>query len=331
MNVANFGGLSAALRYYEFELDSLDAIGSNSFGVASTDWPLFKIGGKRPLENIAAIKIIEAQIPFSWYSFNTSNNTFVVKEIGNGGTQNRTITLPVGNFTMSDFLVVLAAALNVGSPLWLYTATYDSTVQKITIWNNALADTGSFSIYMGYLNGMVLVPGTNNNTPAQLMGFNDGNNPTTGYLAGSLPALGNYGNYVTGPDASSITGPNYLYVNSLKIGNLTNLYLPQGASNLGGGNAGPQMAKVPVNSQPGAVNYWSDPAAFMFFDLENLPSLTEVDFYLTIGNTSGQDPLVLNGQPFSLKLAILTHQLNRNDLGGGLAHNDRVVKRLRPQ
>ena len=61
------------------------------------------------------------------------------------------------------------------------------------------------------------------------------------------------------PNVIQATGPNYIYVNSSKVGQITNLYLPQGAFNLGGGNAGPQMAKIPVMVQPGGITYWQDP------------------------------------------------------------------------
>jgi hypothetical protein len=59
-------GLSDSLQYYEYELDSLDATSAFTSGVASTDWPMFLLGGKTPLTNIAAFKILEVQIPFSW-------------------------------------------------------------------------------------------------------------------------------------------------------------------------------------------------------------------------------------------------------------------------
>ena len=60
-------------RYIEFEFDSLDAQTSINATVASTDWPLFRL--PRPLSNIAAMKILEVQIPFSYYVIDTKNNT----------------------------------------------------------------------------------------------------------------------------------------------------------------------------------------------------------------------------------------------------------------
>jgi hypothetical protein len=60
--LSGFGGFSPSYKYYEFELDSLDCVSGNSSVTAKTNWPLFKIGGKRPLQNIAAIKILEVQV-----------------------------------------------------------------------------------------------------------------------------------------------------------------------------------------------------------------------------------------------------------------------------
>jgi hypothetical protein len=132
------------------------------------------------------------------------------------------------------------------------------------------------------------------------------------------------------PNVILISGPNYVYVNSNALGNLTNMYLPQGAVNLGGGNSGPQMAKIPISCNSGEISYWQDPDPQKWFDVENLNILNQVDFYLSLGNTTGQIPLKLNGVSFSLKLAVLVNTFTHNDLGGGLAHQDRVIKRVRP-
>ena len=99
---------------------------------------------------------------------------------------------------------------------------------------------------------------------------------------------------------------------------------------LNGGYAGPQMAKIPVNVGSGSVIFWQDPDPQKWFDVENLPILNQLDFYLTLGNTTTQIPLQLNGLSFSLKLGVLQNQFVHNDLGGGLQHQERVVKRMRP-
>ena len=137
----------------------------------------------------------------------------------------------------------------------------------------------------------------------------------------------NTGNLLIAPNAALVTGPNYLYVNSSKLGQLCNLYLPKGAFNLGGGNTGPQMAKIPVNVLPGGVIYWQDPDPQKWFDVENLQQLDQIDFYLTLGNTTTQIPLQLNGLSFSLKLGVLLNKRDHEDVQG---LPTRVVKRMRP-
>lgn len=309
----NFG---PGVKYYEFELDSLDADQAAVNGVSAIDWPLFQIGGKKPLENIVAIKILEVQIPFTWYVFNSTNNQFVYQDNLVGPF---TITFPIGNYTATQVTVILAGLLNAVQATWTYTVTYDSALQKFTIWNNVANAANAFALTFGASSDKV-----GNTNPALLLGYNPGVNTSNGYLGAGT----NFGVFLTAPNVMSVTGPNYLYINSTKVGNLTDIYLPRGAANLGGGNAGPQMAKVPINVQPGGVIYWSDPNPDRWFDLENLSSLTEIDFYLSLGNTSNQTPLQLNGQPFSVKLGLLMNDFSNNTYSSGPQSNDRVRSRV---
>jgi len=309
----DFGGLSDTFKYYEFELDALDFSTAYTNQHDFLDWPLFQIGGKRPLQNIAAIKILEVQIPFSFYTYNLDNNTFLLNEVGHPGL---VVTIPGGNYTVTEFLPVLKAALDAASALGhTYTVANTSTLQKLTISNGSGAVTSPFTFSFGTSSD------TANSNPRTFLGFNRGTSDSSFYLGGAY-------DYLNSPNVYSITGPNYLYINSDKIGNLTNLFLPRGAYNLGYGNAGPQMAKIPITVQPGGVIYWSDPDPGKWFDLENLPSLTEIDFYLTMGNTS--NVVRMNGQSFSLKLGILEKECSSTqDLQG--TPSNRVTKRIRYQ
>jgi len=306
--------LNDSLRYYEFELDSLDASNSNSLGVASTDWPVFLLGGKQPLTNIAAIKILEVQIPFSWYVFcaeNTQQNANGTQWTLNetGGVTNAYPAIAIGNYAGGTALAsALQTALNAVSSN--YVVTYTAQTQKLTFTTTKSGVT-AFSFSFGASTN------SGNTNPRLFMGFPGGTTSSSGLTLES-------------PNATLAGGPSYLYVNSSRLGPLTSLYLPQGAFNLGGGNAGPQIAKIPVSVNPGSFINWQDPDPQKWFDLENLPLLNQVDFYLTLGNTTTQVPLRLNGLSFSLKLGIVTNEFNHNDLSGGLAHNDRVVKRMRP-
>jgi hypothetical protein len=52
----------------------------------------------------------------------------------------------------------------------------------------------------------------------------------------------------------------------------------------------------------------------------------QLDFYLTLGNTSSQIPLKLNGQSFSLKLGVLENRLEKNDLMSNTYGNKRLKR-----
>lgn len=306
----NYGyGLSDSLKYYEVELDSLDASGTGGAAAVSTDWPLYFVGGKTPLTDIAAIKILEVQIPFSYYIFNDENtdnastNTarWTVTETG-GATVFPKVA--VGNYAGGDtFATALQTALNAVSTG--YTVTYSAVTQKLTFTTSKVGVT-AFSFTFG------LATNSGNKNIRLFAGFPGGTTSSTGLT-------------LVSPNVVLVSGPNYLYVNSLAIGNLTNLYLPQGAVNLGGGNGGPQLAKIPVNASSGEVIFWQDPDPQKWFDLENLAVLNQIDFFLTLGNLTSQIPLKLNGLSFSLKLGVLAN----NDIHTNTSSAERIYKRIR--
>jgi hypothetical protein len=300
----NFG-LNDSLKYYEFEIDSLDNSGCLKAGESATDWPVFLLGGKTVLSNIAAVKIIEAQIPFSWYVFNSGNNSFYLYEEGDYVTF-AVVTLPIGNFTTAQMVTNLKTALDAATMNALtYTVTYDATTLKFTFVNTGASP---FAFSFGAADN------SGNINPRLYIGF------PGGFTYSTVQTM-------VAPNAALVSGPNYVYVNSQKIGQLCNMYLPQGATNLGGGNSGPQMAKIPVNVQSGGIIYWQEPDPQKWFDFENLTQLDRLDFYLTLGNTTTQNPLRLNGLGFSLKLGVLVNMMDHSSLSGG--NIDRVVKRIK--
>jgi hypothetical protein len=242
---------------------------------------------------------------------------FLLNETGQSPVE---VTIPVGNYTITEMELELAAQLTAESlDLFTYTVKYNTITQKITVFNNEVL-TDPFAFTFG------TTADTGELSPAMPLGFPVGATLTSGFQAG-VDADGNRGDFVVSPNAIMLTGPNYLYVNSRKLGSLVDLYLPQGARNLGNGNAGPQIAKIPVDKQPGDVMYYKDPDTMKWFDMENLPQLTELDFYLTLGNTS--QVMDFNGQPFSLKLGIIENLLTKTEISQGSGHMGHVVKRLR--
>lgn len=302
-------GLNDSLQYFEFSFDSLDTFQSPSSNVSTRDWPLFLLN--RPLTNVAAIKVLEVQIPFTYYVFNETNNTFTLTE-NSGATV--TITIPIGNYSSTSMTAVLSTAMTSVSPNGrTYTVTYAGA-------SSTQPNTGKFIISSSSATTFTLNFGTTegDKDPSLWLGFNPGANISS--ASGVLVA----------PNVASITGPNYLYLNSRKVGQLCNMFLPAGADKLGNGTNGPQMAKIPVNVQPNGVIFWQDPDPEKWFDLENFINFASVDFYFTMGNTSAQLPLQFNGQPFSIKLGILVNRKSHSSTLSGLAHQNRVINRISP-
>lgn len=273
--------------YMELFLDSYDASLAYVNSYYYSDWPLFQF--QTDIANIAAFKVIEAQIPFSWYVINSSNNRFLLTE----GASTATVTLPVGNYNSSTLTTALQTALILASPL---AKTYAVTFSG----QNSVPNTGKFTIVSADASVYSLTFGDAEDlgvtNPRFYLGFAEGVSTSSG--AGVL----------TGQNAANISGPNYLYINSRSLGTLFKTVLPVGADALGQGSIGPQIAKVPINVQPGGVIYWSDPVPQKWFLLENYPLLTQMDLYITIGNNDTPIATSLNGISFSVKIGLLLNK-----------------------
>lgn len=107
------------------------------------------------------------------------------------------------------------------------------------------------------------------------MGFNPAANVSQTFSAVAVP---NSGNSIVSPNIINMTGPNYLYINSTRIGGQVDLYLPLGAA-ASDGSAGPQMAKVPVTCEPGGTIYWSDPDVNKWFNMHDLNALNGMELH----------------------------------------------------
>lgn len=299
MSGGNNFGLNDTYKYMEFQLDSWDASAGSSALYSSADWPIFYMGGTPPA-NVVALKIIEVQIPYSWYSINSKNNTFQLTVTGHAAV---TVTITPGNYTSATLAAELKTRMDAVAPGGhIFTVTYASATQKFTF---TISGAGTFTVTFGnYVN-----------SPAMFLGFRPSE---------TFPAIA--ANSVTAPNAALISGPNYLYVNSRRYGQISNLFLPQGA--IGGGVEGPQMAKIPINVGSGGVIYWQDPDPQKWFDVGTLINLERIDFFLTLGNT---DTIIeLNGLSFSLKLGLLTQYQNQTMTHASSSAFDRIVKRVKP-
>lgn len=310
-------GLNNNYEYKEFSLDSLDADSSFITSAASTDWPRFTVAADGPLENVVAIKVLEAEISFSWDVFNSVNNSFTITE-SVGGT--KTITIPVGNYTGAAIATALTTAFVTAGTTATYTVTYSGLRNRL-VFTSSTNNTFLLSFGAGY-NIPGVQPNSGNTNPRLFIGFPPGDTSSTS--VGGVQVI-------TSPNTLLLSGPNYLYLNSTKLGSDMDLYLPTGAFNLGGGKSGPQIAKIPVNCNANNLITWKDPDPQKWFKFRQMQSLSNFDFYLTLGNTTSQLPLQLNGLGFSLKLGILKELLTNSDRVLPTAQNGRVSSREGPK
>jgi len=109
------------------------------------------------------------------------------------------------------------------------------------------------------------------------------------------------------------------------MGQQCKMFLPEGAFNQG--QIGPQIAKIPVNTNPGGIIYWQNPDPEKWFNLENSNNINNIDFYCTLGNEPTK--IDFNGVSFSFTLGILFNRQNDTQIMRGLTSENRVFKRVR--
>lgn len=299
-------GISDQYDYIELSLDSEDFSYAQNSIHKPLNWPLFEIGGARTLTNVVALKVISVEIPFSYYIFNDLNNTFTLTESTSGAS---VITITPGNYTSSQMITELNAQFITGGATAVYTVTYSSITNKFTITSDGGGANASFTLTFGSAGD------TTNTDPHWFLGFDSGVNASTLLV-------------LISPNVILLSGPNYIYVNSQLQGQLTNNILPTGAENLGGGNRGPQIAKVPVTTGPGSVIFYNDPAPEYWFNVGFIDVMQNIDFYLTLGNF--REPIKLNGLAFQIKLGILKQKISRDNSSMGGVQNGRVRFNSRP-
>lgn len=231
-------GLNQTFEYSELCVDSWDGSssggqffeGSNSnTSLIKYSWPRYAYTSKRP--NVAAMKVLQAEIPFVWDVITTSNNTFVYTS----GVTSYTITIPVGTYTgpqLAAQLQILLGGITAG-----FTVTWSSQLIKFT-FTSPLASAWGLSFI-------------DRQTAYSVLGFIPGQEYTNVGINSKIVS----------PIIAQVTGPYYLYVNSNKIGSLLNFNLPDGAVT---GGIGPEICRIPVNVQFGSVVFYTDPGIFYF-------------------------------------------------------------------
>jgi len=153
----------------------------------------------------------------------------------------------------------------------------------------SITSTGAFSLTFGSSND------SGQTNPRFILGFNGG-------------VISSVGNAITAPNAVQITGPNYVYLNSTQLGSITQTFLPLNSINLQSGQKGPQIARIPIQCNPGDVSYYTDPAPEKWFDFFVSGNFDSLDLYLTLGSVGVQLPLDMKGVSWSVKIGVLAYR-----------------------
>lgn len=279
--------MDSTLEYVELCLDSWDSssAGNTLFEGSTTNtnqiqfsWPQYFFNNKQLV--ISGMKVLSAEIPNVFDTVTTRNNTFVFTLAG----VPTTVTIPTGTYTGATLATALQAAI---VPLSAgFTVTFSSTTLRFSFNFTG----GAFT--WGFIFG-------SRNTMYSMMGF----------LPVSTTTMFNNGTIIS-PTVASVTGPYYLYLNSRSLGQCVNFNLADNAAQ----GSGPEIARIPINSNFGDVIFYNDPDTNKYFDFFVGNQFSSFDFYLTLGSDQYQKPLDMKGVSWSVKLGLLVYRDASGDI-----------------
>lgn len=288
-------GIADYLNYNEWEVDSTDRT------TGTLNHPRFILDNE--WKDVVGFKVLEVEIPFSYYVVNSVNGTLTLTE-PTGAATPLTITMTPGNYTASSLAQALETALNSApGSIGTYNVTFSSTTSKFTVTSSVseafvltFGTTGDFGV-------------TN---PRLWLGMAAGANTATS--SGLLVA----------PNVAMISGPNYLYLCSSQLGILNNETLRRGSYP----QSGPIIAKIPVNTNAGGIILWTDPDPSKYFEVDS-GTISNIDLYLAYGGQGTTLTEVdLNGTSFSAKIAFITTETQTAKRSGGNLMSGRAKRIL---
>ena len=228
-------GYSNDYEYSELNVDSYNNSGQGGATFVNSSSPTNQIFASWPkyvlslatmrTPDVVAIKVLSAEIPFSWDVFNSFTSKFTFTD---SGTPN-IITIPTGSPTgtaLAASLQSLMAAIRVG-----FTVTFNTTTLKFTFTQPAAV---AWSLTFGDIS-----------TPHAGLGF----------LANSTTSATGAGSTIISPLVAMVTGPSFLYLNSNSLGNLINFNTV--STTLVG--MGSSICRIPVTENYGNVVFYNDP------------------------------------------------------------------------
>lgn len=263
-------GINDIYEYNEVHLDSA----ARDHG--TNDQPVFNISPA--MSGVMGVKLLSAQIPFTYYVFNHGNNTFQILPLGDPA-QAKEITIPIGNYTVNSISGPLTSALELATGD-SYTFVYSGTTGKFTLRSTSGA---VFSLRFG-------TAGDDGAThPGMWLGFDAGEVRSDD--SGVLVA----------PHTANITGPNYLLLTTSFGGRIAKNIRINGGST----PEAPAFAKIPVTVNPYGLITFTDPSDGYAFDM-SMGQVQQLRVELLFGHTLQK--VEMNGAPWSLVLLVLTQR-----------------------
>lgn len=300
-------------EYHEFYLDSNDATTPYDASVSQLNWPMFNL--QTPLQNIASLKILEAQIPMSYCVTKGGEIRFIMYNATKTATKTVTIILPTtGNPSGAQIASYISGELALVANQPTALSGWNDVSQTYLICTFVPSSSSSTGLpYFSFdTNDHSKGNALQSNQDFQIVIYDQRSEDVMGIPIGTTNCT-NYGvvgsgnsmarKFFKSPRPSLITGAPYIYISSNSVGNLCKTNLPAGAALLGNGVSSPQVAKVAVNQavQGQWLLYTDDHNNW--FDVDNIASLSQIDFYCQLGNYG--DYIDFQGLPFSLKLGVM--------------------------
>lgn len=236
-----------------------------------------------------AITLIDAQVPFSFYTLNSSFTSaspsgavpcLTVKATGSGTVYQ--VGIAPGNYTSDELASTLVTALTAA---WAnaFTVTFSSITNKFTI-SGTLAFTFDFASFTTATTTQFAM-----DKWATVLGFQKGINTLSGTS-------------ITSTLSANVGGEDYLYLRSNLGGALyESVYKTE---DVPGDND--IIARIPINVNRNEIIQWLNPRREFFTYYPQ--NQTRYVFWFTFRDS--KTPVEFNGQPFSLKIGLMTSVKN---------------------
>jgi hypothetical protein len=264
--------IDPSLQYIEFLVDSTKSSGSSRHVESALDSPFFSFTQKTFL--CAGIKILSAEVPFSYYVIDNTNNALAMNT--------SLVEIPVGTYNADTLATVIkTAAEAVTGGTW--TITWDNVYLKY-----------SFSWTDGFINyctlDFIFADKPYYKELKDILGFTQDSYATTGTI--------------TSDKVASPMGPTYLYINSRRIGRGIDALLPAAED----GSAPPvdQLCRIPINVNYSDIIFFQDEANTTYFDFAEGTSFNGFDLYCTLGTSD--KVLRFNGLGFSVRIGLYVYR-----------------------